>query len=59
MLELIYNTGRNIGLGIFVNGAFALQFGENMQEMAVLAVCEGIFIMFLAGYFELKQRRRK
>ena len=28
MIKIIFNTARNIGLGIFVNGAFALQFGD-------------------------------
>lgn len=44
---------RNIGLGIFVNGAFALQFTE-AGARAHGAIFEGIIIMLLAGYTELK-----
>lgn len=57
MLELIFNTGRNIGLGIFVNGAFALQFSEVSQELAFYAVIEGILIMLFSGLGEMKFKR--
>ena len=57
MLELIFNTGRNIGLGIFVNGAFALQFSEVPQSQAIYAIDEGILIMFLSGLGEIKFKR--
>ncbi|MFL1707038.1 hypothetical protein ACHJH3_08550 [Campylobacter sp. MOP7] len=56
MTELIFNTARNIGLGIFVNGAFALQFGEAMTK-GYWAVAEGIIIMFLAGFMELRSKK--
>ncbi|EHV4781369.1 hypothetical protein Q3U66_001269 [Campylobacter coli] len=57
MLELIFNTGRNIGLGIFVNGAFALQFSDVPQSQATYAIDEGILIMFLSGLGEIKSKR--
>ncbi|ENP7015069.1 hypothetical protein ACUFCL_000330 [Campylobacter coli] len=57
MLELIFNTGRNIGLGIFVNGAFALQFSEVPKSQAIYAIVEGILIMFLSGLGEIKFKR--
>ena len=57
MLELIFNTTRNIGLGIFVNGLFALQFSEIPQEQAIYALSEGVLIMFFAGYGEIKFKR--
>ncbi|MGP1580847.1 MAG: hypothetical protein ACTTH5_07510 [Wolinella sp.] len=57
MLELISSTVRNIGLGIFVNGAFALQFTE-AGERAYGAIFEGIVVMLLAGYAELRTRRK-
>lgn len=57
MLELIFNTGRNIGLGIFVNGAFALQFSEVPKSQAIYAIDEGILIMFLSGLGEIKFKR--
>ncbi|MGQ2715595.1 hypothetical protein ACT6DC_03960 [Campylobacter coli] len=57
MLELIFNTGRNIGLGIFVNGAFALQFSDVPQSQATYAIGEGILIMFLSGLGEIKSKR--
>ena len=57
MLELIFNTGRNIGLGIFVNGAFALQFSDVSQELAIWAIAEGIFVMLMAGFLELKNKK--
>lgn len=53
MKKLIFSTLRNIGLGIFVNGAFALQFGEG-GGLAYLAIVEGIAIMLLAGRYELR-----
>ncbi len=56
MIELIFNTARNIGLGIFVNGAFALQFAK-VQIEGYLAVAEGIVIMLLSGYMELRSRK--
>ncbi|EJM3590799.1 hypothetical protein NOH33_000831 [Campylobacter coli] len=56
MLELIFNTGRNIGLGIFVNGAFALQFSDVPQSQATYAITEGILIMFLSGLGEIKSK---
>ncbi|EQA4144146.1 hypothetical protein ACX2S9_000991 [Campylobacter coli] len=56
MLELIFNTGRNIGLGIFVNGAFALQFSDVPQSQATYAIAEGILIMFLSGLGEIKSK---
>lgn len=57
MLELIFNTIRNIGLGIFVNGAFALQFSNVSQDLAFYAVIEGISLMFFAGIGEIKIKR--
>ncbi|EHZ5091062.1 hypothetical protein ACFD9K_001078 [Campylobacter coli] len=57
MLELIFNTGRNIGLGVFVNGAFALQFSDVPQSQATYAIAEGILIMFLSGLGEIKSKR--
>ncbi|EAH4950151.1 hypothetical protein DZ997_01680 [Campylobacter coli] len=56
MLELIFNTGRNIGLGVFVNGAFALQFSDVPQSQATYAIAEGILIMFLSGLGEIKSK---
>ena len=56
MTELVFNTARNIGLGIFVNGAFALQFGEATLQ-GYFAVAEGIIIMLLAGYMELRSKK--
>lgn len=56
MKEIIFNTARNIGLGIFVNGAFTLQFGE-VALKGWLAVAEGIVIMLWAGYLELKEKK--
>ena len=53
MFSLIFSTLRNIGLGIFVNGAFALQFGD-AKNSAYYAIIEGILIMLFAGYAELK-----
>lgn len=55
MKELIFNTLRNIGLGIFVNGAFALQFGDAIMQ-AYWAVAEGIIIMLLAGFMEIRSK---
>lgn len=57
MLELIFNTGRNIGLGIFVKGAFALHFSDVPQSQATYAIAEGILIMFLSGLGEIKSKR--
>ena len=45
MLELL----KNIGLGIFVNGAYALQFTENTFE-GFLGSLEGIITMLFAIY---------
>lgn len=45
MLELL----KNIGLGIFVNGAYALQFTENSFE-GFLGSIEGIITMLFAIY---------
>ncbi|MDY5304196.1 MAG: hypothetical protein SPH02_04695, partial [Campylobacter sp.] len=45
MLELL----KNIGLGIFVNGAYALQFTENTFE-GLLGSLEGIITMLFAIY---------
>ncbi|EAL3633216.1 hypothetical protein BED82_08320 [Campylobacter coli] len=56
MLELIFNTGRNIGLGVFINGAFALQFSDVPQSQATYAIAEGILIMFLSGLGEIKSK---
>ncbi|MBQ7136179.1 hypothetical protein [Campylobacter sp.] len=47
MIELF----KNIGLGIFVNGAFAWQFSEATQR-GFLAMIEGIVIMALAIYIQ-------
>ncbi|MCR8679672.1 MULTISPECIES: hypothetical protein [Campylobacter] len=55
MLRLIFSTIRNIGLGIFVNGTFALKFGDG-GSLAYLAIVEGIEVMLLAGYAELKAK---
>ncbi|EKA8519282.1 hypothetical protein ACVQ7P_001950 [Campylobacter coli] len=57
MLKLIFNTGRNIGLYIFVNGVFALQFIDVLQSQATYAIAEGILIMFLSGLGEIKSKR--
>ncbi|WP_173667449.1 hypothetical protein [Campylobacter fetus] len=46
---------KNIGLGIFVNGAFAWQFAGAPLEGA-LAVAEGIIIMYVA--IQLKKRSK-
>ena len=56
MYKLFFRTLRNIGLGIFVNGAFALQFGDLKIE-AYIAIAEGILIMLFAGYAELKEKK--
>ena len=56
ILELFFNTSRNIGLGIFVNGFFALQFA-NMDLKAYWAIAEGIIIMLLAGALELRSKK--
>ena len=45
MLELL----KNIGLGIFVNGAYALQFTENTFE-GFLGSLEGITTLLFAIY---------
>ena len=50
MIELF----KNIGLGIFVNGAFAWQFGEATVK-GFLAILEGIAIMAIAIYIEKKE----
>lgn len=47
MIELF----KNIGLGIFVNGAFAWQFSEATQR-GFLTMIEGIVIMALAIYIQ-------
>ncbi|BCX79958.1 hypothetical protein [Campylobacter sp. 19-13652] len=47
MTELI----KNIGLGIFVNGAYAWQFSDN-SELGAWAVFEGIFLMTSAIYLQ-------
>lgn len=52
MLELL----KNIGLGIFVNGAFAWQFGDAAAK-GFLALVEGIAIMALAIYIERKAKK--
>lgn len=44
---------KNIGLGIFVNGAFAWQFAGAPLEGA-LAVVEGIIIMYIATKLKKK-----
>lgn len=51
MLELL----KNIGLGIFVNVAYALQF-TNQLEMGFYASCEGIFLM--ASMIWIQKRKR-
>ena len=43
-------------LGLWYNGAFALQFSEAPTQ-GYWAVAEGIFIMFLAGYMELRSEK--
>ncbi|WP_171993858.1 hypothetical protein [Campylobacter mucosalis] len=55
MLRLIFSTIRNIGLGVFVNGTFALQFADG-EVKAYWAIAEGIAVMLLAGYAELKAK---
>ena len=52
MYKLFFSTLRNIGLGIFVNGAFALQFGDLKIE-AYIAIVEGILIMLFACFVVL------
>ena len=47
MNELI----KNIGLGIFVNGAYAWQFPESHTK-GILAIIEGIVIMAITIYLE-------
>ena len=56
MLELISSTIRNIGLGVFVNGAYAWQFSE-VGNVALWAIVEGVIIMILAGYAEIRSRK--
>lgn len=56
MAELFFSTMRNIGLGVFVNGAFALQFADGDMR-AYGAIAEGIAVMLLAGYAELKIKK--
>lgn len=51
MLELI----KNIGLGLFVNGSFALQMGQN-ELGSWVSLCEGLFLMASSIYL---QRREK
>ena len=59
MLYVLFNTIRNIGLGLFVNGLFLLQFEDNPSE-APIALIEGVFIMLVSGYIEvLLERKRK
>ncbi|MBR8464428.1 hypothetical protein KDD93_07605 [Campylobacter sp. faydin G-24] len=52
MLELF----KNIGLGIFVNGAFAWQFSEATSK-GFLAIIEGVAIMALAIHLERKAKK--
>ena len=52
MIELF----KNIGLGIFVNGAFAWQFGEATTK-GLLAIIEGATIMAIAIYLERKANK--
>lgn len=47
MNELI----KNIGLGIFVNGAYAWQFTESHTK-GILAIIEGVVIMAITIYLE-------
>ena len=56
-LNPLRSAGRNIGLGIFVNGAFALQFSNISQSEAIYAIAEGIIIMLLASFGEMKFKR--
>ena len=35
MLYVLFNIIRNIGLGLFVNGLFLLQFGDNPSEAPI------------------------
>ncbi|WP_180379214.1 hypothetical protein [Campylobacter lanienae] len=51
MIELF----KNIGLGIFINGAFAWQFGEATVK-GFLAIIEGIAIMAIAIYIEKRSK---
>lgn len=51
MLELF----KNIGLGIFVNGAYALQFTDQFA-MGLYASFEGIFLM--ASMIWLQKRKK-
>ena len=53
-LELL----KNIGLGIFVNGAYALQFTENTLE-GFLGSLEGIITMLFAIYTPKVLKREK
>ncbi|KAF0590000.1 MAG: hypothetical protein CGEMS_1433 [Candidatus Campylobacter infans] len=53
-LELL----KNIGLGIFVNGAYALQFTENTFE-GFLGSLEGIITMLFAIYTPKVLKREK
>lgn len=52
MTELI----KNIGLGIFVNGAYAWQFSQNADK-GFLAIVEGIAIMAIMIYKQKKDAR--
>ena len=54
MLELL----KNIGLGIFVNGAYALQFTENTFE-GFLGSLEGIITMVFTIYKKKKKKGGK
>ncbi|CZE47711.1 Uncharacterised protein [Campylobacter geochelonis] len=45
----MYELIKNIGLGMFVNGAYAWQFSEATNK-GFLAIIEGVLIMALAIY---------
>lgn len=42
---------KNIGLGIFVNGAYAWQFTDQ-QFLGMLASFEGVFVMSISIYMK-------
>lgn len=52
MTELL----KNIGLGIFVNGAYALWFTDQ-AGLSILAIIEGVALMYMA--IKIQKRESK
>lgn len=46
---------KNIGLGIFINGAYAWQFSSD-NELAGRGILQGVFIMALAIYLQARKK---